>query len=91
MFRTPSAMRCAVAALTAAQKTWALATSAVLTERNRQRHDVLGGDEYLVGYLTEEEAWERIMYPARTLQSSLASRKARTSARLPGGQRPALP
>jgi hypothetical protein len=28
--------------LTAAQKTWALATSAVLTERNRQRHDVLG-------------------------------------------------
>ena len=31
--------------LTAAQKTWALATSAVLTERNRQRHDVLGGDE----------------------------------------------
>lgn len=31
--------------LTDAQKTWALATSAVLTERNRQRHDLLGGDE----------------------------------------------
>lgn len=164
--------------LTAAQKTWALATSAVLTERNRQRHDVLGGDErteknvserkrtmsqwwdingradlfavlkwleegghrqhfeelgafveslspeqyrqlkvktslnreasdqlamvekhyrklgkkslmgwdygryvwlcrsgYLVGYLTEEEAWERIMYAARTLQSSFDSWK----------------
>ena len=61
--------------LTAAQKTWALATSAVLTERNRQRHDVLGGDEYLVGYLTEEEAWERIMYAARTLQSNFDSWK----------------
>jgi hypothetical protein len=164
--------------LTAAQKTWALATSAVLTERNRQRHDLLGGDErtekniserkrglsqwwsvnsradlfamlkwleegghrqnfeelgafaeslspeqyrqlklktslnpeaahqlavvekhyrklgkksllgwdygryvwlcrsgYLVGYLTEEEAWERIMYAARTLQGSFDSWK----------------
>ncbi|MBI3031416.1 MAG: DUF1266 domain-containing protein [Candidatus Rokubacteria bacterium] len=31
--------------LTAVQKTWALATSAVLTEHNRQRHDLLGGEE----------------------------------------------
>lgn len=164
--------------LTDAQKTWALATSAVLTERNRQRHELLGGDErteknirerkrtlsqwwdinsradlfavlkwleegghrqhfeelgafveslspeqyrqlklktslnpeaahqlavvekyhrelgkkslmgwdygryvwlcrsgYLVGYLTKEEAWERIMYAARTLQSSFDSWK----------------
>lgn len=41
-----------------AQKGWALAASAILTQRNGQRHDLLGGSERTVASVRE---WKRIM------------------------------
>lgn len=41
-----------------AQKNWALAASAILTERNGQRHDLLGGSERTEANV---KAWKQIM------------------------------
>jgi hypothetical protein len=75
-------------AITSGPRAWALATTALLTYRNGRyrrcrRSSLVGWDYcryimlcrwgYMVGFLTEDEVWRRIMPAARTLQGGFGS------------------